>query len=267
MTPRRKVIGAFARLSLSVLLTGFALFLMVQVFGWFAAQKSIDASNQNLQTKGIENIEIRASADGENIGVTVAEKNMEKLPMDGTLSTLRPGISGSFSFYVHCDSSGGETGAYNFRYGVSVENNQFHEGADFPEGYYPNTDENTRAQAKDYINAHLLFFTHMENGVYSGWISPGYSIRCAADPAAGSSPYKATVYWVWVSWYQEIFEENNGLIEEETRKEIAAYYSEEGNIDKMFSDGTKAAEAYNMADTLIGVTLKYICFQINVCKE
>lgn len=266
MIQRRKVIGAFAKLFLSALLMALAIFIMMQGFGWFSSLKSVTASGENVHVKGVEDFEIRASAEGENIGVTVAEKTMEKLPMDGMLSTLRPGISGSFSFYIHCDAAA-ETGSYSFRYGVSVENNQFHEGTEYPEGYYPNTDENARTEAKDYINAHLLFFTDMQDGVYSGWISPGYSIRCAVDSVADSDPYKVTVYWVWVSWYQQIFDENSSLIEEETRKEIEAYYSDEANINKMFTDGMKTAESYNMADTFVGVTMKYICFQVDVYKE
>lgn len=264
MVLRRKVIASFVKLLFSALLTTFALILMMQGFGWFSTGRSTTASGQHLQTKGVDILEIRANAEGEDIGVTVAEKTMDKLPMDdGTPSTLRPGISGSFSFYVH-DGSVGETTPYSFRYGVSVENNQFHEGAAFPEGFYPNISGEEQVRAKDYINAHLLFFTKKEDGKYSGWIKPGNSMGCNVE---NSSPYQVTVYWVWVSWYQQIFDENSDLIEEGTRQEIAAYYSEEGNKNKMFADGTQTAEAYNMADTFIGVTLKYVCFQIDVCKE
>lgn len=265
MVTRRKVVSSLTKLLLSALLTIFAFILMMQGFGWFSTKRIASASGQNLQMMESGYLEIRADADGEDIGVTVAEKTMEKLPMDGELSMLRPGISGSFSFYVY-DNSAGVPESYSFMYGVSVENNQFHEGEDYPEGFYPNTNEEERAEAKEYVNAHLLFFTDMENGVYSGWISPGCSTRRTVKPSDGSTPHKETVYWVWINWYHQIFEEND-LIEEKTRKEIVKYFSEEGNLNKMFADGTESVEAYNLADTLIGVTFKYICFQIDVYKE
>lgn len=263
MESGRRIAGSFAKLFLYAVLAAFAIILLMRGFGWFASIRDPKANGQGLQTKENQMLEIRAVADGEDIGVTVVEQTMDKLPTDG--AALHPDVSGSFTFYVHDGSDG--TVPYAFRYGVCVENNQFHEGANFPEGFYPNTSDEEREAAKQYINAHLLFFTNYENGEYSGWISPGLSVRESVDPPADSSPYQVTVYWVWVSWYQQIFEKNSGLIAEKTRQEIEAYFSQAENLGKMFVDGIDDAESYNGADTLIGMTLKYICFQVEVCKE
>lgn len=250
----------------SALAAVFALLCAMSAFGWFSFSKNVTGNGISVQSKENQTLQIRATAIGEDIGVSEVTKDMDKLSNDGNTDALYPGASGSFSFYVH-DGSAVRTYPYSFHYSVYVENNQFYEGADYPNGFYPYSSEEERAQAKQYINSHLLFFTHKEDGEYSGWIRPDAPTLCIADATGDDSAYEVKVYWVWVDIYNRIFEENSGLIAEPTRIEIATYFDNEANIGKIVADGEKSSEAYNTADTLIGVTLKHICFEIDVTKD
>lgn len=261
---KREIIDSFVKMCLVALAMVFALLCGMAVFGWFSNSIKVTANGASIKSVDLEQLEIRATATGEDIGVSVIEKTMKKLPLeteDGD-KTLYPGISGSFTFYVYSNMS--DTEKYSFVYDLFVDNDCLYEGADYPEGFYFGAKPEERAQALEYINAHLMFFAKNEGGVYSEWIKPGTKIKCSNVDS--KTPYKVTVYWVWVGQYNQIFKKDSGLIEENTRTEIAGYYSEEENIGKMLAEGESSSTAYNVADTLIGMTLKYICFQISVLK-
>ncbi|MGN0493924.1 MAG: hypothetical protein ACI4F7_09780 [Acutalibacteraceae bacterium] len=256
---KRNLVKPFIRMLLPALAAILAIICALGTFGWFSMSHIITGKGANIQTKDIGVLEIRASAAGPDISASAVEEITERLSYDGDQKKLRPTASGSFSFYVNDSSAGAQT-PYNFVYKLSVENDLLKDNAN--KGFYPNTDENEREQAKKYINSHLLFFSEYDEGakLYKGWLQSGETIRCTAT----QNPQKVTVYWVWVDQYRQIFEQNSGLIDEETRKEIAAYY--ENHTEMMLSDGASPAEAYNVADTMIGMTLKYVCFLIEVTK-
>lgn len=260
---RRKMIRTIIQMTLSALVALFALLSAIGAFGWFATVHNTTGIGTNVQVQNVEELQIRAKPEGNDIGVSVIESTMGKLTVDYNdeeSKKLYPGVAGSFSFYVH-DGSDGQFDPYAFTYSVTIENNQFHVDDKYPEGFYKGADDKQKQQALDFINAHLMFFTTKdEKSGYSGWIKPGTTVLCEAK----STPCKVTVYWVWVGKYSEIFVENSGLLKEETRIQVASHFKDS---EKMFPvDMMNSSEGYNVADTLIGVTLKYICFQIEVIK-
>lgn len=244
------------RVLFSAALAAFALLSAAGTFGWFAESRDVTAGGMLIQSAESGILEIRADVKGDNIGVSAPEDIEQTLT--SAIKELHPDVSGSFTFYVHSD-----TAPYRFRYGVSIQNNAFHKGEGFPEGFYPYVKDEEKAQALQYIRSHLLFFTHKQGDVYSGWIQPDVTVPQSVE--AEKNPYEVTVYWVWIGDHRKIFDAESGLIEESTRQRIANYYG--SHPDQMFVGDEKTAEAYNGADTLIGIVLKYICFQVTVSKE
>lgn len=259
---RRVVIKSAIGVIFSAALLIFALVSNGWVFGWFSMGHDAASEGMGIITKDAEELEIRAEAGGEDIGVEVLSSEMQTLKPDGNVTDFMPGVCGSFTFYVKDKSD--DEGLYNFVYRVAVDNNQFRNDGEFEKGFYRETGQADRESALAYLRSHLLFFTDKENDIYSGWIKPEDWVELQAD---AKEPCKVTVYWVWVATYDKIFASGGNLIEENTRLEIAAYYSQEENRDKMFLGGSVSAEAYNMADTLIGVTLKYIYYRVEVLKK
>lgn len=257
---KREIIWPFFKVIAFALLIVLALLSKKWVFGWFGSSDNVTANGLSVKTKTQEVVEILATSSGSDIGVTVVSKDMPKLTeMQGARDDLYPGTSGSFTFYVN-NQSGGD-GSYDFSYNVTVENNQFINDEEFTEGFYKDTVTEDRESAKKYIKSHLLFFTNKDGDKYSGWIKPGDAV---SGTATYGTPQSVTVYWVWVRTYEQIFNENSDLLAEDTRREIAEHYSRDDNKNLMFFENTMSVESYNMADTAIGVTLKYICYQIEV---
>lgn len=255
----RDAVKPLIKMLLSALAAILAVLYAIGTFGWFSSAHRVTSNGTDVYTKDVSVLEIRATAAGNDISVSVEENDMERLPFHaGGSTTLHPTSYGSFSFFVNESSSQAQI-PYSFLYKVTAENNRFRED----EGFDRNTDAAEREQALIYINSHLLFFLDYDadTGLYSNWIRSGELIRCTAN----QNPQKVTVYWVWVDQYKQVFEENSGLIEEETRKEIEAYYADKAEM--MLADGTSPAEAYNVADTLIGMTIKYVCFRVDVTKD
>lgn len=257
---RHNLIRPLIGVLVSALLVAFAVISAMRIFGWFGLSQTTHSAGDGTQIKDAHDLEIRAAADRDDISVTMVSADMEKLPHNGGGSAMYPGVSGSFSFIVNDTVRDGDE-PYNIQYSVSIQNNEFHDDAAYEDGFYAGTSDADRAQAMEYIRTHLLFFTDWdaESNTYSGWIRHGQRIT-----HAGNEPI--TVYWVWVSLYDQLFSGESTLIEAATRSEIAAQYSKPENTGKVFLGEEMSSESYNMADTLIGVTLKYICYQIEVCE-
>lgn len=258
---------------LILLIFGTAVVFLIRVwagvsFGWFSSNKNAAGSGMNIQTAPSGTFEIRASAEGENIGKPVLVSDMTTLELPGTAGGIYPGVSGSFTFYVSDGTGEVQEGAYFYR--VTLTNNDFHEckpneGEEYREGFYPDTTPVQRENAIRYMTSHILFFTSRTDGKYSGWIRPDEPIR---HDASGTGASRVTVYWVWVDEYGQIFGETipeaSRLIEETTRAEIADYY--ESRMSEITENGEQSREAYNNADTQIGITVKYIRFDLTVSK-
>ena len=249
-----KKTSAFVGLLLAAAMIAFAVFAASVGFSWFTNSVGASATGMSVSAKG--NLEIRAVSDGTNIAVMQPSADMKHFSED--LTGIRPGESGSFTFYVY---DPGRT-KFDFSYVLTVTNNEFRPG-DTNKGFYADTTEAMREKALQHINAHLLFFREKNaDGTYSGWIPGGQSEQVTAT----AQEQAVTVYWVWVPWYSDIFA-SGALIAEEDRADIAAYYGSEEHLSEMFESGEKSEDGYNKADYIIGTTLRHMCFDLTVQKE
>lgn len=237
-------------------------------FGWFFSSQKVSGGGMGVQTQQTDNLQILAKADGKDISVDRIEAKMDvignKVDIDEPdgKNYIFPGVSGSFTFYVHDGSQTAQT-AYSFSYSIVPKNNEFTEnGSD--KGFYHNVSDENKQQALEYLSSHLLFFKKKENGVFSEWLSPESSASVSVTDGPSPAPCAVTVFWVWIERYDDVFSSDSGIIAEDTRSEIAAYYSSESNASKMMARGEQTADAFNEADTFIGITMKYICFEIEV---
>lgn len=232
----------------------FAVFAASVGFSWFTNSVGASATGMSVSAKG--NLEIRADSGGANIAVMQPSVDMKHFGVD--LTGIRPGESGSFTFYVY---DPGRT-EFDFSYVLTVTNNEFFPG-NTNKGFYADTTEAMQKEALQHINAHLLFFRDKNaGGTYSGWIPGGQSEQVKAT----AQEQAVTVYWVWVPWYSDIFA-NGTLIAEEDRAKIAEYYGSEKHLSEMFESGEKSEDGYNKADYIIGTTLRHMCFDLTVQEE
>lgn len=232
----------------------FAIFAASVGFSWFTNSVGASATGMSVSAKG--SLEIRAVSGGANIAVMQPSADMKHFGAD--LTGIRPGESGSFTFYVY---DPGRT-EFDFSYVLSVTNNEFFPG-DMNKGFYADTTEDMQKKALQHINAHLLFFRGKNaDGTYSGWIPGGQSEQVKAT----AQEQAVTVYWVWVPWYSDIFE-SGALIAEKDRAKIVEYYGSEEHLSEMFESGEKSGDGYNKADYIIGTTLRHMCFDLTVQEE
>lgn len=247
-----KKTSAFVGLLLAAAMIAFAVFAASVGFSWFTNSVGASATGMSVSAKG--NLEIRAEEGGKNIAVMAPFADMEHFG-GKNLTGIRPGESGSFTFYVY---DPGRT-EFDFSYVLTVKNNEFTDN----QGFYAGTSEEQREAALQHINAHLLFFREKnEDGTYSGWIPGGQSEQVKAT----AQEQAVTVYWVWVPWYSDIFTDSGTLIDPADRAKIAAYYGEEHKAD-MFDEGEVSGDGYNKADYIIGTTLRHMCFDLTVQEE
>lgn len=250
-----KKTSAFVGLLLAAAMIAFAVFAASVGFSWFTNSAGASATGMSVSAKG--SLEIRAVSGGANIAVMQPSADMKHFGTD--LTGIRPGESGSFTFYVY-DPGRAE---FDFSYVLTVTNNEFFPGDTKNKGFYADTTEAMREKALQHINAHLLFFREKNtDGTYSGWIPGGQSEQVTAT----AQEQAVTVYWVWVPWYSDIFA-NGTLIAEEDRADIAAYYGSEEHLSEMFESGEKSEGGYNKADHIIGTTLRHMCFDLTVQEE
>ena len=249
-----KKTSAFVGLLLATAMIAFAVFAASVGFSWFTNSAGASATGMSVSAKG--NLEIRAVSGGANIAVMQPSADMKHFGAD--LTGIRPGESGSFTFYVYDPGST----EFDFSYVLTVTNNEFRPG-DTNEGFYADTTEDMQKKALQHINAHLLFFREKNaDGTYSGWIPGGQSEQVKAT----AQEQAVTVYWVWVPWYSDIFASGT-LIAEKDRADIAAYYGSEEHLSEMFESGEKSEDGYNKADYIIGTTLRHMCFDLTVQEE
>lgn len=249
-----KKTSAFVGLLLAAAMIAFAVFAASVGFSWFTNSVGASATGMSVSAKG--NLEIRADSGGANIAVMQPSADMKHFGAD--LTGIRPGESGSFTFYVY---DPGRT-KFDFSYVLTVTNNEFLPG-DTNKGFYADTTEAVQEKALQHINAHLLFFREKNaDGTYSGWIPGGQSEQVKATVQEQA----VTVYWVWVPWYSDIFA-NGTLIAEKDRADIAAYYGSGEHLSEMFESGEKSEDGYNKADYIIGTTLRHMCFDLTVQEE
>ena len=249
-----KKTSAFVGLLLAAAMIAFAVFAASVGFSWFTNSVGASATGMSVSAKG--SLEIRAVSGGANIAVMQPSADMKHFGTD--LTGIRPGESGSFTFYVY---DPGRT-KFDFSYVLTVTNNEFPPG-DTNKGFYAETTEAMQKKALQHINAHLLFFREKNaDGTYSGWIPGGQSEQVTATVQEQT----VTVYWVWVPWYSDIFA-RGALIAEKDRADIAAYYGSEEHLSEMFESGEKSEDGYNKADYIIGTTLRHMCFDLTVQEE
>lgn len=250
-----KKTSAFVGLLLAAAMIAFAVFAASVGFSWFTNSVGASATGMSVSAKG--SLEIRAVSDGANIAVMQPSADMKHFG-DANLTGIRPGESGSFTFYVY---DPGRT-KFDFSYVLTVTNNEFLPG-DANKGFYADTTEAMQKEALQHINAHLLFFREKNaDGTYSGWIPGGQSEQVKATVQEQA----VTVYWVWVPWYNDIFA-NGTLIAEKDRADIAAYYGSKEHLSEMFESGENSEDGYNKADHIIGTTLRHMCFDLTVQEE
>lgn len=250
-----KKTSAFVGLLLAAAMIAFAVFAASVGFSWFTNSVGASATGMSVSAKG--NLEIRADSDGANIAVMQPSADMKHFGSE-KLTGIRPGESGSFTFYVYNP----DRADFSFSYVLTVTNNEFLPG-DTNKGFYADTTEAMQKEALQHINAHLLFFREKNaDGTYSGWIPGGQSEQVKAT----AQEQAVTVYWVWVPWYSDIFA-NGTLIAEKDRADIAAYYGSEEHLSEMFESGEKSEDGYNKADYIIGTTLRHMCFDLTVQEE
>ena len=249
-----KKTSAFVGLLLAAAMIAFAVFAASVGFSWFTNSVGASATGMSVSAKG--SLEIRAVSGGANIAVMQPSADMKHFGTD--LTGIRPGESGSFTFYVY---DPGRT-KFDFSYVLTVTNNEFLSG-DTNKGFYAETTEAMQKKALQHINAHLLFFREKNaDGTYSGWIPGGQSEQVTAT----AQEQAVTVYWVWVPWYSDIFASGT-LIAEKDRAKIAEYYGSEEHLSEMFESGEKSEDGYNKADYIIGTTLRHMCFDLTVQEE
>ena len=249
-----KKTSAFVGLLLAAAMIAFAVFAASVGFSWFTNSVGASATGMSVSAKG--SLEIRAVSGGANIAVMQPSADMKHFGAD--LTGIRPGESGSFTFYVY---DPGRT-EFDFSYVLTVTNNEFRPG-DTNKGFYADTTEAMQEKALQHINAHLLFFREKNaDGTYSGWIPGGQSEQVTAT----AQEQAVTVYWVWVPWYSDIFASGT-LIAEKDRAKIAEYYGSGEHLSEMFESGEKSEDGYNKADYIIGTTLRHMCFDLTVQEE
>lgn len=250
-----KKTSAFVGLLLAAAMIAFAVFAASVGFSWFTNSAGASATGMSVSAKG--NLEIRAVRDGANIAVMQPSADMEHF--SANLTGIRPGESGSFTFYVYNP----DRANFSFSYVLTVTNNEFLPG-DTNKGFYADTTEAMREKALQHINAHLLFFREKNaDGTYSGWIPGGQSEQVTATVQEQA----VTVYWVWVPWYSDIFTDSGTLIDSVDRAKIAEYYGSGEHLSEMFESGEKSEDGYNKADYIIGTTLRHMCFDLTVQEE
>ena len=245
-----KKTSAFVGLLLAAAMIAFAIFAASVGFSWFTNSVGASATGMSVSAKG--NLEIRAVSGGANIAVMQPSADMEHF--SANLTGIRPGESGSFTFYVY---DPGRT-EFDFSYVLTVKNNEFTDN----QGFYAGTSEEQREAALKLVKAHLLLFKKYENGTYSGWIPGGQSEQVKAT----AQEQAVTVYWVWVPWYSDIFTDSGTLIDSVDRAKIAAYYGGK-HLSEMFESSEKSEDGYNRADYIIGTTLRHMCFDLTVQEE
>lgn len=249
-----KKTSAFVGLLLAAAMIAFAIFAASVGFSWFTNSAGASATGMSVSAKG--NLEIRAVSGGTNIAVMQPSAGMKHFGAD--LTGIRPGESGSFTFYVYNP----DRADFSFSYVLTVTNNEFFPG-DTNKGFYADTTEDMQKKALQHINAHLLFFREKNvDGTYSGWIPGGQSEQVTAT----AQEQAVTVYWVWVPWYSDIFASGT-LIAEKDRAKIAEYYGSGEHLSEMFESGEKSEDGYNKADYIIGTTLRHMCFDLTVQEE
>lgn len=250
-----KKTSAFVGLLLAAAMIAFAVFAASVGFSWFTNSAGASATGMSVSAKG--SLEIRAVSGGANIAVMQPSADMKHFGAD--LTGIRPGESGSFTFYVYNPNRAG----FSFSYVLTVTNNEFPPGDTKNKGFYADTTEAMQKKALQHINAHLLFFRDKNaDGTYSGWIPGGQSEQVKAT----AQEQAVTVYWVWVPWYSDIFA-RGALIAEEDRTKIAEYYGSGEHLSEMFESGEKSEDGYNKADYIIGTTLRHMCFDLTVQEE
>ena len=250
-----KKTSAFVGLLLAAAMIAFAIFAASVGFSWFTNSAGASATGMSVSAKG--SLEIRAVSGGANIAVMQPSADMKHFGSE-KLTGIRPGESGSFTFYVYDPGST----EFDFSYVLTVTNNEFRPG-DTNEGFYADTTEDMQKKALQHINAHLLFFREKNaDGTYSGWIPGGQSEQVTAT----AQEQAVTVYWVWVPWYSDIFASGT-LIAEKDRAKIAEYYGSGEHLSEMFESGEKSEDGYNKADYIIGTTLRHMCFDLTVQEE
>ena len=250
-----KKTSAFVGLLLAAAMIAFAIFAASVGFSWFTNSAGASATGMSVSAKG--SLEIRAVSGGANIAVMQPSADMKHFGSE-KLTGIRPGESGSFTFYVY---DPGRT-EFDFSYVLTVTNNEFRPG-DTNKGFYADTTEAMREKALQHINAHLLFFREKNaDGTYSGWIPGGQSEQVTAT----AQEQAVTVYWVWVPWYSDIFSAGSPMIASADRERIAAHYGAEHKAD-MFDGGEVSEDGYNKADYIIGTTLRHMCFDLTVQEE
>ena len=251
-----KKTSAFVGLLLAAAMIAFAVFAASVGFSWFTNSVGASATGMSVSAKG--SLEIRADSGGANIAVMQPSADMKHFGSE-KLTGIRPGESGSFTFYVY---DPGRTEFY-FSYVLTVTNNEFLPG-DTNKGFYADTTEDMQKKALQHINAHLLFFREKNaDGTYSGWIPGGQSEQVTAT----AQEQAVTVYWVWVPWYSDIFADSGTLIDPADRTKIAEYYGSGEHLSEMFESGEKSEDGYNKADYIIGTTLWHMCFDLTVQEE
>lgn len=250
-----KKTSAFVGLLLAAAMIAFAVFAASVGFSWFTNSAGASATGMSVSAKG--NLEIRAVSGGANIAVMQPSADMKHFGTD--LTGIRPGESGSFTFYVYNPNRAD----FSFSYVLTVTNNEFFPGDTKNKGFYADTTEAMQKEALQHINAHLLFFREKNtDGTYSGWIPGGQSEQVKAT----AQEQAVTVYWVWVPWYSDIFA-RGALIAEKDRTKIAEYYGSGEHLSEMFESGEKSEDGYNKADYIIGTTLRHMCFDLTVQEE
>lgn len=250
-----KKTSAFVGLLLAAAMIAFAVFAASVGFSWFTNSAGASATGMSVSAKG--SLEIRAVRDGANIAVMQPSADMKHFGTD--LTGIRPGESGSFTFYVYNP----DRADFSFSYVLTVTNNEFFPGDTKNKGFYADTTEDMQKKALQHINAHLLFFREKNvDGTYSGWIPGGQSEQVKATVQEQA----VTVYWVWVPWYSDIFA-RGALIAEKDRADIAEYYGSGEHLSEMFESGEKSEDGYNKADYIIGTTLRHMCFDLTVQEE
>lgn len=247
-----------------VLLTAVAV-LISSVLGWIAVNNNVSGNGMSLQLKEIGYLQIRAEENGGDIGVSAIDKDTTSIEFpDMEKKEIYPGVRGRITFYVH-DGSEGTQNAYSFRYRVIPQNDEWCEDASYPKGFFTGLTEEERTLALKYMYSHIMFFESFNGEKYSDWISPESYATKEVESAETATPCEVTVYWVWVPHYQDIFQSPSALLDENTRAEIAQYYT--ANADKMFLNGNISSDSFDGADTVIGISVKYMCFIIDVLKN
>lgn len=228
-------------------------------FSWFSDSTEVSATGMSVSAKG--DLQIRNVSGEKDIGVIEPTETMEKINLTQDPSKLTdegsvsPGSSGSFSFYVYNPRRSN----YTFACDMEIVNNWFAAN----DGYYTGALEENKTLALQYANSHIMLFAKKENGVYSGWIKPGEPLELTAT----NHEQLVTVFWVWVPFYNNIFESSTAggvEISEADRKAMQEYYNKTENVSKMFARNVNSSVGYNEADFLFGSTIQRICFDVYV---